>query len=239
MADKNLVLALGPESARGSLLDTKAAIKDGQISFAYSDMLSGVRTDIGLPAQDARIYLDLNGTTRIPVNAFFADYSHYASCISATQKNTTKGFILGVGASDTTPHYDSGIYISTTSGTLVAKELSGFATKAGALYASKSATTGLAVGGTTQPVYFNEGKPVVADDYSTILTSATSTKDTNLTIVAGGTTKTVANLFASHIKTTNNNTTKAYLLGSTETDTTPLYDSDIYLSTEAGTLVVK
>jgi hypothetical protein len=81
MADKNLVLALGPESSRGELPASKIALKQGQISFAHSDMLSGVRTDIGLPAKDARIYLDLDGTTRIPVNAYFADYSEYASKI--------------------------------------------------------------------------------------------------------------------------------------------------------------
>ena len=242
MADKNLVLALGPESARGSLSETKKAIKDGQISFAYSDMLSGVRTDIGLPAQDARLYLDLNGTTRIPVNAFFADYSHYASCISATQKNTTKGYLLAIDSSnptDKTPHYDSGIYISTTSGTLVAKQLSGFATKAGALYASKSASAGIDVGSTTQPVYFAAGVPVVADAYSTILTDATSSASTNFSVTAGGTTKSITNLYASYMKTTNSNTATAYILGSTGTDTTPVYDTGVYLSSTAGVLVAK
>jgi hypothetical protein len=220
-------LASGSATQPVYFVDGKPAAAD-----AYSTILTQASS-----AKDINLTIVAGGTTKTVPDL-------YATYVQSLKNNTTKAFLMGANATAdadgnywNTPLFDDNIYISTEAGTLVATKFSGFATRAGKLCASTSDTTGLDVGGTAQPVYFVDGVPVAANTYASILTGVTSTKDKNLAVTAGGTEKSVASVFASYIKTAPNNTTKAYVLGSTESNTTPVYDSGVYLSTTAGVLV--
>ena len=130
MAD--IYVSLGTENSRGSLPSETNKIINGQLSIGLSNKRSGVRTQGILlnedeydnwyltndSLQDARVYLDISSSTRIPINSYFSDYSHFASCIEIKNNNTQKAYILGSSSTDTTPIYDASIYLTTTAGEL-------------------------------------------------------------------------------------------------------------------------
>lgn len=104
-----------------------------------------------------------------------------------------------------------------------------------------------AVGSATQPVYIDAtGKPQVAnkflDNYYTkdvfnnfILASSANEP---LSLQIGDTRKIISNVYATHIKNINSNTTKGFLLTSSASNTTPTYDDSIYTTEKSGELVV-
>ena len=74
-----------------------------------------------------------------------------------------------------------------------------FATSAGSATSASEAETAdklstSAKGNATKPIYFKDGVPVEANDYSSLLTAATSTKAKNFSITVGGTTKNITDL---------------------------------------------
>ena len=136
----DLYFSLGNENNRGTLPSTINKIMEGQLSVGISSKRPDVRSKGKLisgttydnwhltenTSKDARAYLDISDTERIPLNAYFSDYSHFATCIEAISNynNLKKSYLLGTTGTDTTPIYDTDIFISnTTKGALTSKYL--------------------------------------------------------------------------------------------------------------------
>ena len=136
----DLHFSLGNENNRGTLPSTINKIMEGQLSVGISSKRLGVRSKGKLiggstydnwhltadTSKDARVYLDISDDLRIPINAYFSDYSHFASCIESISNNNNlkKVYLLGTTGTDTTPMYDTDIFISdTTKGALTSKYL--------------------------------------------------------------------------------------------------------------------
>ena len=136
----DLYFSLGNENNRGTLPSTINKIMEGQLSVGISSKRPGVRNKGKLisgttydnwhltenTSKDARAYLDISDTERIPLNAYFSDYSHFATCVEAISNynNLKKSYLLGTTGTDTTPIYDTDIFISNiTKGALTSKYL--------------------------------------------------------------------------------------------------------------------
>ena len=68
-------------------------------------------------------------------------------------------------------------------------------------------------GNAKKPVYFKDGVPVEADAYSSLLTTATSEKAKNFSITVGGTTKDIADLWASKLDSSSLDSGAAQIVG--------------------------
>lgn len=256
----NTKFSIGAENGRGSVLGTKQSIEDGQLLIGYSklpndtdDGIFVVRSEVTgkmSNRMDARLYIDSvkasgnSSAIRLPVNAFYSDYAQFATSVEMNKKNTTTGYVMMSTGTDTTPFYDENIKVSTTAGVLIAQQFSGVATLANKLttattQATHSANTLVDMGTATQPVYFQDGVPVLANDYTTLFTSLTSTGAKNISLTIGGTTHYIDDLYATFVQAEKKNTTQGYLLGFVDGDTAPHYDENIYLSSTSGLLVTK
>lgn len=249
----DLNISIGPESKRGTV-STSKSVDEGQIVFAYSNFpntatdgsafrKTPVTGDTAFSSKDLRLYVDTkaggSSVVRVPVNAYFADYSNYASRIEIVEDNTNTFKVMGTSGTDTTPRVGS---ITFKGNQINATTFSGFATSAGMLKdKAGSAGVGLNVGNSTTPVYFSNGIPVEADDYTTLLTNITSTQAKNLEVTVGGTSKSVTDLYATYIEATEASAAKGYLMAKKSdagTAFTPMYDTGVYLTTTAGQLAV-
>lgn len=254
MADAiNLAFSIGSESKRGTVSSSKA-VSEGQVVFAYSTFpnttsstnpfrKTPVSGGTAFSSYDLRLYVDTKagGSTvvRVPVNAYFADYSNYASCIEIVEDNVTTYSVMGTSGTDTTPRIGS---VTFKGSTLYATTFDGYATAA-AMFKDKAGNNGVGinVGNTTTPVYFSNGIPVEANDYTTLLTAASSSQTTNFSITVGETVKTITDLYATYIEATESNAAKGYLMAknsSAGTAFTPIYDTGVYLTTTAGELAM-
>lgn len=136
----DLYFSVGNENDRGTLPSSINKIIEGQLSVGISNKRPGVRSEGKLigdnvydnwhlttdTSKDARAYLDISNDLRIPINAYFSDYSHFATCIESisNKDNLQKLYLLGTTGTDTTPMYDTDIFISnTTKGALTSKYL--------------------------------------------------------------------------------------------------------------------
>lgn len=93
-------------------------------------------------------------------------------------------------------------------------------------------------GGVNQPVYFVNGVPKAAKAYSEIITDVWSTEHCPIVISAAGEEITTDTLYATYMRTYNNNTQKGNILFSTKSNTTPFADTTIYTTDVEGQLVV-
>ena len=164
-------------------------------------------------------------------------------------KNTTKFYLLGTpnnaAGMPSAEYFDTGVYVSTTSGQLVASSFSGNGSALTNLNASNiaSGTLGAArlpSSGVTAGSYGPSADATVADSgsftvpYVTVdaYGRVTSVKNITLTLTADNNTDT-------KVKNTLNTTAKAYITGTTSATTntgTQVFDTGVYLDTTAGRL---
>lgn len=164
-------------------------------------------------------------------------------------KNTTKFYLLGTpnnaAGMPSAEYFDTGVYVSTTSGQLVASSFSGNGSALTNLNASNiaSGTLGAArlpSSGVTAGSYGPSADATVADSgsftvpYVTVdaYGRVTSVKNVTLTLTADADTNT-------KVTNTLNTTAKAYITGTTSNKTntgTQVFDTGVYLDTTAGRL---
>lgn len=191
---------------------------------------------------NARVEMVYDGTD-------FHVISGAAEAPYVTNANTTKFYLTGTPTNEsgvpTAEHFDTGVYVSTTSGQLVAGSFSGNGAsltnlnasnlKSGTVPVARLATSG-ATAGTYGPAadatLAHSGTvkvpQVTVDSYGRI----TGCKDITLTLPAGLATD-------EKVKNTLATTTKAYITGTTSASTntgTQVFDTGVYLDTTAGRL---
>ena len=191
---------------------------------------------------NARVEMVYDGTD-------FHVISGAAEAPYVTNANTTKFYLTGTPTNEsgvpTAEHFDTGVYVSTTSGQLVAGSFSGDGASLTNLNASKLASgtvpvARLATSGATAGTYGPTADATLAhsgtvkvpqvtvDAYGRI----TGCKDITLTLPAGLATD-------EKVKNTLATTTKAYITGTTSATTntgTQVFDTGVYLDTTAGRL---
>lgn len=127
----DILLAYGVESSRGTLSEVTTPIKQGKLSLAYGNMESTItdsfRSGFGSSVKDGRLYFDLSNNERIRINSYFSDYAHTATCIQTKNSNITKSYLLGIEYNhpdmESTPIYDTGVYLTATAGELAMGKL--------------------------------------------------------------------------------------------------------------------
>ena len=196
------------------------------------------------------MYTDSNGVITactyelnksVPANAVFTDTD---TKVTNTLGTTTKFYVTGTTSATTNTGgqtFDTGVYVSTTAGELVATKftgaLNGTASKATADASGNTITTTYAtktelgnaipasIGSATQPVYTNASGVITACTY-----------ELNKTVPAN------AVFTDTKVTNTKGNTTKFYLTGTNSASTntgTQYFDSTIYTTATEGELVAK